>query len=199
MCAAMSVGALRDAMLEGLLPYGFLGFTFAAIRKVKSVYLHSDFIATWPRGLQTTFQQHALFNADPVIVRSRNTPEAFAWDLSLHDQDDPVHAQILFMPRSWPFACPWVSQVASACRSPKHSKGAACSISADAASARRPRRSWRSNFSQSTSPPAPGPSADTMSAAESRPRSNAIRASYRPASARLSDGSPSANPAARWQ
>lgn len=79
MCAATSVGALRDAMLECLLPYRFLGFTFAAIRKVKSVYLHSEIIATWPRGLQTTFQQHALFNADPVIARSRTAPDAFAW------------------------------------------------------------------------------------------------------------------------
>jgi LuxR family transcriptional regulator, quorum-sensing system regulator BjaR1 len=95
MTAATSVEALRDALLEGLLPYGFMGFTFAAIRKVKSVYLHSEIIATWPRGLQTRFQQHALFNADPVIVRSRTAPEAFAWDLSLYVQDNPVHAQIL--------------------------------------------------------------------------------------------------------
>ena len=93
--AAASVEALRDALLEGLLPYGFLGFTFAAIRKVKSVYLHSEIIASWPRGLQTRFQQHSLFNADPVIVRSRTAPAAFVWDLSLYDHDNPVDAQIL--------------------------------------------------------------------------------------------------------
>jgi hypothetical protein len=70
LCAATSVDALRDGLLEGLLPYGFIGFTFAAIRKLKSVQLHSEIIATWSRGLQTTFQRHALFNADPVIVRA---------------------------------------------------------------------------------------------------------------------------------
>ena len=73
-CAATSVDAWRDALLEGLLPYGFIGFTFAAIRKVKSVQLHSEIIATWSSGLQTTFQHRALFNADPVIVRPRTAP-----------------------------------------------------------------------------------------------------------------------------
>ena len=95
MCAVTSVEALRDTLMESLAPFGFLGFTFAAIRKVKSIYLHAEVISTWPRSLQTTFQQHTLFNADPVIMASRSAPEPFAWDLSLYDQDDPVQAQLM--------------------------------------------------------------------------------------------------------
>jgi LuxR family quorum sensing-dependent transcriptional regulator len=94
MCTAASVEELRDALMESLAPFGFLGFTFAAVRKIKSIYLHAEIIATWPRTVQTTFQQHTLFNADPVILRSRTAPEPFAWDMSLYDDNDPVQAEL---------------------------------------------------------------------------------------------------------
>lgn len=95
MCASTSIMELRDVLMEGLKPFGFLGFTFAAIRRVKSVYLHAEIIATWPRTLQTSFQQHELFNSDPVIQRSRTAVEPFVWDFSLYDAGNPVHDQLV--------------------------------------------------------------------------------------------------------
>jgi DNA-binding CsgD family transcriptional regulator len=92
---ADSVPALRDALFAGLKPRGFLGFTFAAIRRVKSLYLHAALCATWPGQTQSTFQQHELFNVDPVIVRSRTVAAPFVWDLSIYETGLETHARLL--------------------------------------------------------------------------------------------------------
>jgi LuxR family transcriptional regulator, quorum-sensing system regulator BjaR1 len=100
MCVSTSITTLRDVLHESLQPFGFIGFTFAAVRRVKSVYLHAEIVATWPRGLQTTFQQHEMFNADPVIQRSRTALEPFAWDFSIYERGNAVHDQLVALRQS---------------------------------------------------------------------------------------------------
>ncbi|MGL4441272.1 MAG: LuxR C-terminal-related transcriptional regulator [Bosea sp. (in: a-proteobacteria)] len=95
MGVATSVAALRDLLSVSLAPFGFMGFTFAAIRRVKSVFLHAEIVSTWPRKLQTTFQQHELFNVDPVILRSRACAEPFVWDLSIYERGNAIHEQLV--------------------------------------------------------------------------------------------------------
>jgi DNA-binding CsgD family transcriptional regulator len=100
LAAAPSLTELRDRMLRGLTPFGFIGFTFAAVRRVKSVYLHAEIAATWPRSGQTSFQQSHLFNADPVIIRSRTATAPFVWDFTLYDPANEVHAELLALRRA---------------------------------------------------------------------------------------------------
>jgi DNA-binding CsgD family transcriptional regulator len=95
MGSAASTAALRDVLKDGLEPFGFTNFTFAAVRRVKTVHLHAEVIATWPRSVQTNFQQHELFNSDPVVLRSRSATEPFVWDLSIYEAGNPVHEQLL--------------------------------------------------------------------------------------------------------
>ncbi len=64
-CEARSHDDLRDRVHEALRPYGFKGFTLAVVRRVKSVYLHARVLSTWPQSIQSTFEQHQLFQADP--------------------------------------------------------------------------------------------------------------------------------------
>lgn len=98
-CGRLSAGQaaneLRDILIDALKPFRFLGFTFAVIRRVKSLYLHAALCATWSPQTQSIFQQHELFNVDPVITRSRTTPTPFVWDLSIYDTGEGTHAQLL--------------------------------------------------------------------------------------------------------
>ncbi len=94
-CEARSHDDLRDRVHEALRPYGFKGFTLAVVRRVKSVYLHARVLSTWPQSIQSTFEQHQLFQADPVVVRSRSAREPFVWDLSLYDPRDPAQRALI--------------------------------------------------------------------------------------------------------
>jgi LuxR family quorum sensing-dependent transcriptional regulator len=98
--AADSVPALRSSFLEALKPFGVAGFTFAAIRQVKSVFLHAEVVRTWPDQAQTSFQKAPNINSDPIILRSRTALETFAWDLSAYDLANPVHATLVALRRS---------------------------------------------------------------------------------------------------
>jgi DNA-binding CsgD family transcriptional regulator len=97
---AASVEELRDLLHGALTPFGFIGFTFAAVRRVKSVHLHAEITATWRRTTQTTFQQGHLFNADPVIIRSRTATEPFVWSLSAYERGNPQHEEIAALRRA---------------------------------------------------------------------------------------------------
>lgn len=94
-CACDSTIGLRDVLMQSLEPLGFMGFTFAVIRRVKTSYLHATICTTWPNQTQTTFQQPEIFHVDPVIVRSRTAAELFVWDLSIYRTGNPVHDRIL--------------------------------------------------------------------------------------------------------
>ncbi len=96
-----SIAELRDMLGDGLKPFGFLGFTLAAVRRVKSIYLHAEITSNWPRAEQTSFQQQHLFNADPVILRSRVADDPFVWDLSIYDHADPIHQQLMALRRKF--------------------------------------------------------------------------------------------------
>jgi DNA-binding CsgD family transcriptional regulator len=98
-CNARSHDELRDRTLSALRPFGFMGFTFAVIRRVKSVFLHARIFSTWPSPTQTSFEQHKLFDVDPVILRSRTAREPFAWDLSIYDESKETHRQLLALRR----------------------------------------------------------------------------------------------------
>jgi LuxR family transcriptional regulator, quorum-sensing system regulator BjaR1 len=100
MSCCTSTEDLRDALKIALEPFGFIGFTFAAVRRVKSVYLHAEIVATWSASSQTRFQQHDLFNSDPVIIRSRVATEPFVWNFSIYDPDNSVHQQLLALRQS---------------------------------------------------------------------------------------------------
>lgn len=92
---APDVEAIGRVITSGLAPYGFKGFTFAVVRRVKDVWLHARVFSTWPQVIQSAFEQQRLLQADPVIVASRTATRAFAWDLSLYDSDNPNHAELL--------------------------------------------------------------------------------------------------------
>lgn len=94
LCAGESSDTLRDVLRQGLEPFGFLGFTFAIIRRVKSYYLHAAICTTWSAETQNTFQQHETFHVEPVIVRSRSATKPFAWDLSIYDVTNPIQERV---------------------------------------------------------------------------------------------------------
>jgi hypothetical protein len=94
------VPARRDALFTGLKPRGFLGFTFAAIRRFESLYLHAALCATGPSQARSSLQQHALFNVDPVIVRSRPAAAPFVRDLSIDETGRDTHARRAAFQRS---------------------------------------------------------------------------------------------------
>jgi DNA-binding CsgD family transcriptional regulator len=94
-CEAKSLDELRDRAASVFGLFGFRGYSFAVIRRVKNVYLHVLVFSSWPSGPQHTFQQSALFNVDPIIVRSRFTTEPFAWDFSEYDESLPAHREIV--------------------------------------------------------------------------------------------------------
>ncbi len=100
LCALADTDTLRGVLLDGLRPFGFVGFTFAAVRRVNSVYLHAEITSTWPRPLQDAFQQNEIFNLDPVSIRSRTNRDPFVWDLSVYDESDPRHQQLLELRRA---------------------------------------------------------------------------------------------------
>jgi LuxR family quorum sensing-dependent transcriptional regulator len=93
--AAATLTDLRDTVHAFLRPYGFLGFTFAVVRRVKSLYLHARVVSTWPASSQSQFEQSVLFNADPIILRSRTATEPFAWTNAVYHPGDPTHAMLL--------------------------------------------------------------------------------------------------------
>jgi DNA-binding CsgD family transcriptional regulator len=92
---APSVEALAAKTQEVIQTLGFMGYTFAILRRVKSVYLHARLIHSWPVTVQAEFEQPELFNHDPVILRSRQAVEPFVWDFSVYDPERADHAQIL--------------------------------------------------------------------------------------------------------
>ncbi len=92
--AAEGVDELRQLLETFFLRFGYLGFTFAAVRRVKSLYLHARMLHTWPATIQTNFEQAELFNADPIIIRSRTALEPFVWDLSVYDCSDPIQQEL---------------------------------------------------------------------------------------------------------
>lgn len=95
MSSVATAEELRDVVAEFQSGYGFMGFTFAVVRRVKTVYLHARLLSTWAMRLQSTFEQDQLFNADPVIIRSRTAFEPFAWDMSIYDADNAAHRALL--------------------------------------------------------------------------------------------------------
>lgn len=97
---ADSLESLKNALILAMEPFGFKGFTFAVVRRVKNVHLHVRILSTWPNAAQTTFEQEPLWGGDPVIIRSRTARRAFAWDLSIYDPEKPGHQRILELRRS---------------------------------------------------------------------------------------------------
>jgi LuxR family transcriptional regulator, quorum-sensing system regulator BjaR1 len=95
LCTARSHDELRDRAMSALRPYGYMGFTFAVVRRVKSVFLHARVFSTWPTPVQVTFEQQKLFESDPVILRSRTAREPFCWDLSIYDERQDAHRTLL--------------------------------------------------------------------------------------------------------
>jgi len=95
MSRQQTVDDLRDSVAAFLARYGFVGFTFRVVRRVKSVHLHAKMLSTWSAEIQSYFEQDRLFNSDPVIIRSRTALEPFAWDLSIYRTDDPVQAELV--------------------------------------------------------------------------------------------------------
>lgn len=97
---ADSLDTLKNALMSALEPFGFKGFTFAVVRRVKNVHLHARILSTWPNAAQATFEQEALWGGDPVISRSRTARRAFTWDLSIYDPEKPAHQRVLELRRS---------------------------------------------------------------------------------------------------
>jgi DNA-binding CsgD family transcriptional regulator len=95
MLRQQTVEDLRDSVAAFLARFGFVGFTFRVVRRVKSVYLHAKLLSSWDSGVQSYFEQERLFNSDPVVIRSRTALEPFVWDLSIYRTDDPVQAELL--------------------------------------------------------------------------------------------------------
>jgi DNA-binding CsgD family transcriptional regulator len=75
--------------------HGYLGFSFVAIRRIKTVSLHTLLLTSWPAQVQGKFHQRHLFDQDPVIMRSRVAQEPFAWDLSIYDVRNQAHQALL--------------------------------------------------------------------------------------------------------
>jgi DNA-binding CsgD family transcriptional regulator len=99
-CEAKSLNELRDRAAAVFADYGFKGFSFAVVRRVKNVYLHALVLSSWPAAVQNAFQRDRLFNVDPIIIRSRFTTEPFAWDMSEYDESLPTHQEIVALRRS---------------------------------------------------------------------------------------------------
>jgi DNA-binding CsgD family transcriptional regulator len=94
-CTARSHDELCERAMEVFRPYGYKGFTFAVVRRVKSMYLHARVFSTWPQSTQSVFEQQAYFQICPVIVRSRTAREPFVWDLSVYDKSIEAHRALL--------------------------------------------------------------------------------------------------------
>lgn len=92
--------SLKNVLISAMEPYGFKGFTFAVVRRVKNVHLHARILSTWPNAAQSTFEQEPLWGGDPVIMRSRTARRAFTWDLSIYDPERPGHQRILDLRQS---------------------------------------------------------------------------------------------------
>jgi LuxR family transcriptional regulator, quorum-sensing system regulator BjaR1 len=89
-----SIDDLRDCLFSFVSEIGFKGYSFAIVRRVKSLFLHVLVCTTWSKKVQIKFQTPELFHADPVVKMSRTATGPFAWDLSIYGDDDPIQAQL---------------------------------------------------------------------------------------------------------
>lgn len=94
------VESLGAAAHGALAPFGFRGMTFAVVRRVKNIHLHARVFSTWPQPIQSSFEQQKLFQADPIIIKSRTASRAFVWDLSIYDAAISEHAALLDIRRT---------------------------------------------------------------------------------------------------
>ncbi len=99
-CRAEDVEALRNMAQAFFSSHGFRGFTFAVIRRVKSMTLHARILHSWPEPVQRTFERSGMLQADPVILRSRTALRPFVWDLGIYDPGRPEHVPLLELRRS---------------------------------------------------------------------------------------------------
>jgi LuxR family quorum sensing-dependent transcriptional regulator len=99
-CAAPDVAELRDVAQAFLVSRGFAGFTFAVVRRVKSMTLHARLLHSWPDTAQRGFERRGMLQNDPVILASRTAMTPFVWDLSIYDPAQPEHAPLLELRRS---------------------------------------------------------------------------------------------------
>jgi DNA-binding CsgD family transcriptional regulator len=94
MDSAESPEQLRDVLLESLLPFGFKGFTIAIGRRHRTLSLYTAVMSTWPKGTNERYVSSNLINLDPVMQRSRDSAEAFVWDMSIYDPAKPGYSQL---------------------------------------------------------------------------------------------------------
>jgi DNA-binding CsgD family transcriptional regulator len=97
--ACESPEELRDVLMDGLRPFGFMGFSIAIDRKMKSLSVHAAILATWPKGTNERYVSSGLFYRDPVMERSHRSLEPFVWDLSIYETGKTEHAQLLALRR----------------------------------------------------------------------------------------------------
>jgi LuxR family quorum sensing-dependent transcriptional regulator len=97
--ACESPEELRDVLMDDLRPFGFMGFSIAIDRKMKSLSVHAALLATWPKGTNERYVSSGLFYRDPVMERANRSLEPFVWDLSIYDTGKAEHAQLLGLRR----------------------------------------------------------------------------------------------------
>jgi LuxR family transcriptional regulator, quorum-sensing system regulator BjaR1 len=93
--ACRSPSELRDMLLNWLRPFGFVGFSLAIDRKLKSISVHLGIMTTWPAGTNEYYVSEGLFRTDPVMLHSRSNIDPFVWDMSIYDQSREDHARIV--------------------------------------------------------------------------------------------------------
>jgi LuxR family transcriptional regulator, quorum-sensing system regulator BjaR1 len=97
---AASPAELTSTLASWIKRHGFLGFSFSAIRRVKTLYLQARMLSSWPPAIHEVFDQDALFNVDPVIIRSRREAGPFVWTLGAYDAANPQQQKLLALRRS---------------------------------------------------------------------------------------------------
>jgi LuxR family transcriptional regulator, quorum-sensing system regulator BjaR1 len=94
------VDELCEIITKGLSQLGFLGLTFAVVRRIKNLFIHESVMTSWGHSVMQPFVREDLFNHDPVIAASRTITAPLVWDFSIYDPTNPKHVQMMDLRRS---------------------------------------------------------------------------------------------------